>query len=96
VVIASGCASAESTPTPAGKTYGTEGTDDAALPPLGIDAGMRVQCNPIVNGTSSLDVNGTTRKFEVQLPTNTSSNKALLFLWHGWNLQASTFASTIR
>ncbi|HTQ47599.1 MAG TPA: PHB depolymerase family esterase [Polyangiaceae bacterium] len=134
VVIASGCASAESTPGPAGETYGidsggvpvgddagglggwnfpdggtsvtdsgtgvTEGdasTRDAGTydaPPLGVDAGM-VQCNTIVNGTSSLVVNGTTRQFEVQLPTDTSSSMALLFLWHGWNQQAGTFASQV-
>jgi len=132
VVVASGCASAGSTPGPAGETYGTDsggvplgddaggepdsggwsssdgstdvpdgdttardgGTYDAAPPP-DIDAGARVQCNSIATGTSTLVVNGTTRQFEVQLPTNTSANTALLFLWHGFNQQASTFASTV-
>jgi predicted esterase len=132
VAIASGCASAESTPGQAGETYGNDsggapagedaggqqgsggggspdgGSDvtesdssaiDAgsyeAAPPPSFDAGTKVQCSPIVNGTSTLVVNGTSRQFEVQLPTNTSDKMALLFLWHGWNQQASTFASTI-
>jgi predicted esterase len=69
------------------------GTYDA--PPLSFDAGRQVQCNPIINGTSSLVVNGTTRQFEVQLPKDTSSSMALLFLWHGWNQQAATFASQV-
>jgi predicted esterase len=39
-------------------------------------------------------VNGKSRNFEVQLPHNTSQ-MALLFVWHGWNQQATTFASTV-
>jgi len=139
LVIASGCASAGSTPGPAGGTYGDDsggvaegddaggqvgsggwstpdggisvidgstgvtgsdasageaGTYDAG-PPLSFDAGTTIQCNPIVNGTSTLVVNGATRQFEVQLPADTSSSMALLFLWHGWNQQAATFASQV-
>jgi predicted esterase len=72
------------------------GAGDAAPPPsveAGVEAGVR--CNAIVAGTSTLVVNGTTRQFEVQLPKDTSSNMALLFVWHGFNQQAAAFASTI-
>jgi len=69
--------------------------DTGAAQAWSLDASIAVTCNPISTGTSSLVVNGTTRTFEVQLPTNTDSSMALLFLWHGWNQQASTFASTV-
>lgn len=69
--------------------------DSGTVPPWTPDASVSVTCSPIVNGTSSLVVNGTTRKFEVQLPANTTANTALLFVWHGWNQQASAFASQV-
>ncbi len=87
---------------PDGETHPMDGGNPAedvnapdAAPPTPFDAGATVRCNPIAAGTSTLVVDGTTRQFEVQLPTNTSSSMALLFLWHGWNQQAATFASTI-
>jgi predicted esterase len=51
-------------------------------------------CHPIVNGMSSVTVNGTTRTFSVQLPADTS-HMALLFLWHGWMQNPTDFANTI-
>jgi predicted esterase len=71
------------------------GSDASGVQPSSPDASVSVTCSPIVAGKSTLVVNGTTRTFEVQLPTNTSSSMALLFLWHGWNQEAATFASTI-
>lgn len=58
---------------------------------LGIVASAPVKCDPIVDGTSTLTVNGVARSFLVQLPTNTSK-MALLFSWHGWMQDAKKFA----
>lgn len=71
---------------------GSGGADVAQ--PGNFEAGMPTVCNPIVNGTSTIVVNGKTRSFEVQLPSDTS-DMALLFVWHGFNQQAAQFASTI-
>jgi predicted esterase len=60
----------------------------------GAGGGVNAVCNPIVAGTSSLIVNGTTRTFSVQLPANTS-HMALLFLWHGWMQDPIDFANTV-
>jgi predicted esterase len=62
--------------------------------PPNYDAAATITCNPIAPGTSTIVVNGKSRSFEVQLPTNTS-DMALLFVWHGFNQAAATFASTI-
>jgi poly(3-hydroxybutyrate) depolymerase len=51
-------------------------------------------CNPIGAGMSTVVVNGVTRSFSVQLPANTSE-MALLFVWHGWNQEATTFANEV-
>jgi predicted esterase len=53
-----------------------------------------IVCNPIAAGISTVGVNGTNRKFSVQMPADTS-HMALLFLWHGWMQDPSTFANTI-
>lgn len=58
------------------------------------DAGAKVECNPIADGTVKLTVNGTSRTFLVQLPKDTS-HMALLFLWHGWMQDAAKFANEI-
>ena len=56
---------------------------------------LEIVCNPIVDGLSSVTVNGTTRMFQVQMPANTSSQIAILFLWHGWMQAPSDFSSTV-
>jgi predicted esterase len=53
-----------------------------------------VTCSQIAAGLSTLTVNGTTRKFSVQMPNDTS-HMALLFLWHGWMQNPTDFANTI-
>jgi predicted esterase len=73
---------------------GSDAGEHDAAPPPSLEAGASVTCNPIAAGTSTLVVNGTTRSFEVQLPADTS-NMALLFLWHGWQQQPTTFMNTI-
>jgi predicted esterase len=53
-----------------------------------------VICGPIVNGLSTVTVDGTLRAFTVQLPADTS-RMAVLFLWHGYLQIPDQFASTI-
>jgi predicted esterase len=78
-----------------GKPNHDAGAHDAAQPPpFEAGAPATVACNPIVDGTSSVVVNGTPRSFDVQMPADTS-NMALLFLWHGWQQQPTTFRNTI-
>lgn len=64
------------------------GSDDPdAGPPV-------IKCNPIKAGTSSVSINGATRMFDVQMPSDTSK-MALLFLWHGWMQLPGQFAKEI-
>ncbi|MBI2895569.1 MAG: hypothetical protein HYY06_18575 [Deltaproteobacteria bacterium] len=60
----------------------------------GPDSAIDVTCNDILEGTSTVVVNGETREFSVRLPSDTSS-MALLFLWHGWRQPPMEFANTI-
>jgi len=60
----------------------------------GTGVSVNAVCNPIVAGTSTLSVNGTTRTFSVQLPADTS-RMALLFVWHGWMQAPTDFANKI-
>lgn len=53
-----------------------------------------VSCNHIAAGPSTLVVDGVTRTFSVELPTDTS-HMALLFLWHGFMQVPTDFANTI-
>ncbi|MEB2311110.1 MAG: hypothetical protein OZ921_03200 [Sorangiineae bacterium] len=53
----------------------------------GMAGSVSATCFPIQEGTSKVRVDGKTRDFLVQLPSDTSKPMALLFLWHGW-LQA--------
>lgn len=81
---------------------GAGGDDEAGVDGGGADAGggggaggfeagsANVTCKPIVAGKSSLVVNGTSREFLVQLPSDTS-HMALLFLWHGWQQDPAAF-----
>lgn len=63
-----------------------DGPDPIPAPP--------VVCGPIVNGLSTVTVDGTLRAFTVQMPADTS-RMAVLFLWHGYLQIPDQFASTI-
>lgn len=72
----------------------TDPPPDTPDPP-DFDAGPAVvKCSPIVEGKSTVSVNGKNRTFFVQLPNDTSK-MALLFLWHGWNQDPQKFANEI-
>jgi predicted esterase len=73
-------------------TYGA-GASSSAPPPFKTTA--NIKCNPIVNGTNSVTVNGKTRKFEVQLPQNRTTNAAILFEWHGFMNDSAQFMNSI-
>jgi predicted esterase len=77
---------ADGTGAPGSITPGQTTSPDGGPPPL--------VCNPIVSGTSSLKVNGATRLFDVQMPSDTSK-MAILFLWHGWMQLPSDFSGKI-
>ncbi len=51
----------------------------------GVGGATTVRCGNIVEGISSLTVDGGNRRLKVQLPASTSGPMAVLFLWHGWN-----------
>lgn len=69
---------------------GTGGSSSAG----GSTGTVSVTCSPIAAGTSSLVVDGTTRTFSVQMPSDTSK-MALLFLWHGFMQVPTDFANTV-
>lgn len=73
--------------------YGTGATP--ANPPPPFKTAANVTCKPIVDGTSSLVVNGKTRTFEVRLPANKVAKAALLFEWHGFLQNSDTFMNTV-
>ncbi len=79
-----------------GGVGGSGGTGGSATGGTGGTGGTpaNVVCHNIINGTSSVTVNGATRNFLVQLPGDTS-HMALLFLWHGWMQKPADFMSTI-
>jgi predicted esterase len=53
-----------------------------------------VVCTPIIEGLSTVVVNGTPRLFNVQFPAD-RSRMALLFLWHGFLEIPTTFAGEV-
>jgi predicted esterase len=73
--------------------YGVGATP--ANPPPPFQTTANITCKPIVNGTSSVIVNGKTRTFEVRLPANLTAKAALLFEWHGFLQDSATFMNTI-
>lgn len=73
-------------------TYG-EGAATAAPPPFQTTA--KITCNPIVNGTNTVIVNGRSRKFDVKLPANRTAKAAILFEWHGFLQSSADFMNTI-
>jgi predicted esterase len=75
---------------------GGEPPEGGGVPPEGPDPipAPPVVCGPIVNGLSTVTVDGTLRAFTVQMPADTS-HMAVLFLWHGYLQIPDQFASTI-
>jgi predicted esterase len=73
-------------------TYGDDAT--TAAPPA-FKTTANITCHPIADGTSSVTVNGRTRKFEVKLPADRTSKAAILFEWHGFMQNAAEFMNTI-
>jgi polyhydroxybutyrate depolymerase len=71
---------------PSGAGGRPDGPDPIPAPP--------VVCGPIINGLSTVTVDGTLRAFTVQMPADTS-RMAVLFLWHGYLQIPDQFASTI-
>jgi predicted esterase len=102
--IAMGCAggSSPNANVDSGMTNNPDNATDAGidsstvLPPGAFPSGLsgNVQCNPIQNGTNSLTVNGLPRQYDVQFPHDTS-NMAVLFAWHGWMQNPTTFSNAI-
>jgi predicted esterase len=75
-------------------TYGQGATP--ANPPPPFQTTNTIKCNPIVNGSNSVTVNGITRKFTVNLPTNQTAKAGILFEWHGFLQEnTATFQDTI-
>lgn len=72
---------------------GTGGTAGAGTGGTGAVV-VNAVCNPIVAGNSTVSVNGTTRTFSVQMPSDTSE-MALLFLWHGFAQNPTTFSNEV-
>jgi predicted esterase len=77
------------TPSP----YGAGATPAVAPPPFKTTAA--ITCNPIVEGSNSVKVNGKTRKFDVHLPNDTTSKAALLFEWSGFLQNSTDFSNAI-
>jgi len=73
--------------------YGLGGSP--ANPPPPFVTTHSVTCNPIVDGTNTVIVNGKTRRFEVRLPADRTSKAAILFQWHGFLQDSATFMNTI-
>lgn len=73
--------------------YGAGGSP--ANPPPPFHTSASITCKPIVNGTSSVVVNGKTRTFDVTLPANLSSKAALLFIWHGFLQDSAGFMNEV-
>jgi predicted esterase len=79
------------------------GTNGASQPGSGDGTGdtadgggpLPVVCSTITAGTSKVTIGGKDRQFLVQLPTTTSGDMALLFLWHGWMQAPNDFESKI-
>jgi poly(3-hydroxybutyrate) depolymerase len=79
----------------AGGTSGVGGAGAGGGSGAGGTDGFTVNavCNPIKAGSSTVVVNGVTRSFSMQMPSNTSGEVALLFVWHGFMQSPATFSN---
>ena len=81
----------------AGGSSGTGGAPSSGSGGIGggLSDDVEVTCNSIGEGNTSITVNGVTRTFSTQLPDDTASPVAILFLWHGWLQNPGQFADEV-